>query len=538
MTTAIKRRRGTTTQHSTFTGLEGEITIDTTKDTAVVHDGATAGGRPLLREDLANNTEVVTKTGTQTLTNKTLTSPVINTPTGITKSDISLGNVDNTSDATKNAATATLTNKTITLGTNTITGTVAQFQAAVTDGDFATLAGTETLTNKAFNGTLGATTPSTIAGTTITSSALTSGRVTFASTGGLLADSANFVFNGTTLGVGTTSITGLGGGINLGSGSGTTRGILLKRSDTNADTAFWYSDDTNMYLGSNNGFTSFNNAGSERMRISSTGYVGIGTGSPTTRLTVATQSGTTNAIDILGADSTVGNAAHMGMFSDGFYLSSNWYYSGAQLKSVAANGSSGITLGSGSTNATTYIGFNTGTTSDTSPTERLRLNTNGNLALQGATTTANGIGITFPATQGASTDANCLDDYEEGTWTPSLTFGGGSTGLTYTNRSGWYTKVGNMVSVQCNIFLSNIGSSNGTAVVSGLPFAFVNDSFKRNGAYAFADRITPSQLLTVTNSTTFEIVTVSTGTGSSAANLVRTDFANNTYLSYSFTYFV
>lgn len=49
-----------------------------------------------------------------TLTNKTLTSPVINTPTGIVKGDVGLGNVDNTSDATKNAATATLTNKTLT----------------------------------------------------------------------------------------------------------------------------------------------------------------------------------------------------------------------------------------------------------------------------------------------------------------------------------------------------------------------------------------------------------------------------------------
>lgn len=50
----------------------------------------------------------------QTLTNKTLTSPVINTPTGITKSDVGLANVDNTSDATKNSAVATLTNKTLT----------------------------------------------------------------------------------------------------------------------------------------------------------------------------------------------------------------------------------------------------------------------------------------------------------------------------------------------------------------------------------------------------------------------------------------
>ena len=44
----------TTTQHSSFTGAEGEVTIDTTKDTAVVHDGSQAGGRPLLREDLSN----------------------------------------------------------------------------------------------------------------------------------------------------------------------------------------------------------------------------------------------------------------------------------------------------------------------------------------------------------------------------------------------------------------------------------------------------------------------------------------------------
>jgi uncharacterized Zn ribbon protein len=54
------------------------------------------------------------RAATATLTNKTLTSPVINTPTGIVKGDVGLGSVDNTSDATKNSATATLTNKTLT----------------------------------------------------------------------------------------------------------------------------------------------------------------------------------------------------------------------------------------------------------------------------------------------------------------------------------------------------------------------------------------------------------------------------------------
>ena len=54
MAKLLKLRRGTTTQHGSFTGAEGEVTIDTDKDTAVVHDGSTAGGRALAREDLNN----------------------------------------------------------------------------------------------------------------------------------------------------------------------------------------------------------------------------------------------------------------------------------------------------------------------------------------------------------------------------------------------------------------------------------------------------------------------------------------------------
>ena len=47
---AFQRRRGTTAQHATFTGLLGELTVDTDKDVVVVHDGATAGGFPLLKQ--------------------------------------------------------------------------------------------------------------------------------------------------------------------------------------------------------------------------------------------------------------------------------------------------------------------------------------------------------------------------------------------------------------------------------------------------------------------------------------------------------
>jgi hypothetical protein len=54
MATQVQNRRGTTAEHSTFTGAVGELTVDTTKDVVVVHDGSTAGGFPTLRQDQAN----------------------------------------------------------------------------------------------------------------------------------------------------------------------------------------------------------------------------------------------------------------------------------------------------------------------------------------------------------------------------------------------------------------------------------------------------------------------------------------------------
>ena len=56
MAKQLQLRRGTTAEHSSFTGEVGELTIDTDKDTAVVHDNYQAGGFPLLREDLNNLT--------------------------------------------------------------------------------------------------------------------------------------------------------------------------------------------------------------------------------------------------------------------------------------------------------------------------------------------------------------------------------------------------------------------------------------------------------------------------------------------------
>jgi hypothetical protein len=99
--------------------------------------------------------QVVGLTATQTLTNKTLTSPVVNTPTGIVKGDVGLGNVDNTSDATKDAAATSLTNKTIDADNNTISnlehGAEVDEPSSGVHGVAGSVVGTsdsQTLTNK------------------------------------------------------------------------------------------------------------------------------------------------------------------------------------------------------------------------------------------------------------------------------------------------------------------------------------------------------------------------------------------------------
>jgi len=86
------------------------------------------------------------------------------------------------------------------------------------------------------------------------------------------------------------------------------------------------------------------------------------------------------------------------------------------------------------------------------------------ISVGNVTPSSSGAGITFPATQSASTDANTLDDYEEGTWTPSL---GGNT--TYNAQTGTYTKVGRMVVARGNVNVATIGTGS-TGIVTGLPF--------------------------------------------------------------------
>ena len=78
---------------------------------------------------------------------------------------------------------------------------------------------------------------------------------------------------------------------------------------------------------------------------------------------------------------------------------------------------------------------------------------------------------------GGTGSANKLEDYEEGTFTPVVTFGGASVGITYTSgrQSGIYTKVGNLVTYSIHLEFTNKGTSTGALQVTGVPFTASNN---------------------------------------------------------------
>jgi hypothetical protein len=90
------------------------------------------------------------------------------------------------------------------------------------------------------------------------------------------------------------------------------------------------------------------------------------------------------------------------------------------------------------------------------------------MGVGGATASASGSGITFPATQSASTDANTLDDYEEGSFTPAWAASSGS--MTMTHQMGRYTKIGRLVTIYIHIITNANNAFSGGVYLTGLPF--------------------------------------------------------------------
>jgi hypothetical protein len=162
-------------------------------------------------------------------------------------------------------------------------------------------------------------------------------------------------------------------------------------------------------------------------------------------------------------------------------------------------------------------------------------------ALSNSAVPQSGTGITFPATQSASSDANTLDDYEEGTWTPVI---GGSTttsGQSYSVQSGRYTKIGSQVTLTFRASLSNKGTMTGAyAIIKGLPFN-LGTGAQTAGAISVWNNMNTgftSMMLQGDDANNFAYLSAATGTVANTVVLGPGDINSSTSLWGSITYFV
>ena len=331
--------------------------------------------------------------------------------------------------------------------------------------------------------------PTANGGTNLTS--FTSGGVVYASSSSALATGSALTFDGSQLGIGTAS--GTSNGLKLNSGNAGANYVLYRASATGLLTIY----------GNQTGFNGLTVTGidGDLATLTSTG-LGIGTSSPQAKVTI-NQSMNIYGGSAYAPSSATGQGLNFG--NDGGGTEQSW------IQALRNN---------------------------TSETRSLLINPLGGNVLVGTSTNTSGggclqvsNGITFPATQSASSNANTLDDYEEGTFEPTLT---PSTSGTITLSSGnlcAYTKIGRVVIVNGLIDVASVSTPVGTSVtINNLPYSSNASGYQRSAGATFAVNLTSGTSLanlTVGSSTTSFVLQLN-------ASLIQSSTQINFQLTYTF----
>jgi hypothetical protein len=209
----------------------------------------------------------------------------------------------------------------------------------------------------------------------------------------------------------------------------------------------------------------FAEGGVEVMRIDNAGNIGVGTTSPNTKFDVNGLITGRNGIKVTSSLASLVATSTVFLEQD-TSASSRILATGADagtsptFSTVLLNNAGGV--------------FGATTLSETGLAVR-------SLGIGGTTPSSSGTGITFPATQSASSNANTLDDYEEGSFTP--TFTSGLTSVVYATQTGKYTKIGNLVHFQLILGLTSANRDANIVTISGLPFASSSSPNTNGGAF-------------------------------------------------------
>jgi hypothetical protein len=242
------------------------------------------------------------------------------------------------------------------------------------------------------------------------------------------------------------------------------------------------------FLGSNNATAlHLGTSGATRMTVAAGGNVGIGTAAPVSPLTVI------GITKLSRADATPAGTAQT-VYDDCVLGSTDTANTGM---TIFGTGQVGIAFGDAGANSAGQIRYQ-------HPTDKMEFMVNASVLAMAIDYVGN---VQFSAGLliGGTAAANTLDDYEEGSWTPTILGATSTSGQSYSVQTGTYSRVGRLVHVTAEVVLAAKGTIGGFLKLSGLPFT-------PEGTFTFIKAPTAIKNANITDGHEFELLQYASNT--------------------------